>query len=154
MPVSRVVLVGILAAPLVVMAACGGAETEIDGASNDAGGEVDSAAALPPGVDHYHGNVACCAQDAGLCCSGDVQLCEAYVACDQAGEAWEPKGLYCEECCPGLTALEVVRQNADGTCDRDAGLELEPDFVCAACGNGVCEKTSGENHCSCPADCP
>jgi hypothetical protein len=140
------------------VAACGGHEQSSVTAADDDGGSADrdGAAALPPGVDHYHGNVACCAQDAGLCCDdGPVLTCETYVACVQSGEAWVPKGLACQDCCPGLglTHLEITTANADGTC-TPSGDGFEPSFVCSPCGDGRCDAENGENRCNCPADCP
>ncbi|GMV43438.1 MAG: hypothetical protein AMXMBFR64_51540 [Myxococcales bacterium] len=53
-------------------------------------------------------------------------------------------------CCPGLEALKTVMTLPDGTCLPARCVDCQ---ICVkGCGDGAC--TTGEDACSCPADCP
>ena len=107
----------------------------------------------------YH----CCAPGEGsTCCGGYEQgMCFAdggvLGECAQAGGNVEGKDI-CAYCCDGLT-------RSDGSLPSDEVFEGYPEgcgpgnmppslFVCLDCGDGVCDAASGENFCSCEADCP
>ncbi|PIE18684.1 MAG: hypothetical protein CSA65_04210 [Proteobacteria bacterium] len=50
-----------------------------------------------------------------------------------------------QSCCPGLTPGAVATP--------PACISLGLTFVCVKCGDGLCDTKSGEDACSCPADC-
>jgi hypothetical protein len=49
-------------------------------------------------------------------------------------------------CCSGLSAINPVRPQTDGTCQLLVGAS-----ICSNCGNGTCE--AWENTCNCSTDC-
>lgn len=53
-------------------------------------------------------------------------------------------------CCEGLVRLNVGVANP---AHCDAPSVSAGSWVCAPCGNGVCEAVLGEDLCNCPADC-
>lgn len=106
----------------------------------------------------------CCAkgEERDSCCEGKaMNMCfqygGGYNTCVGQSEIINRK-IICSFCCPGLQRLETVvegnKNKEDGLpegCDRDPTYPLG-NFVCSACGNGVCDDK--ENFCNCPSDCP
>ena len=143
--------------------ACGGrsdAPTANEGteASTEAGSATSSAAAdggesLPPGVAYVVGGVSCCAKGIGRQCCEPGKPCGPYGGaigqCLPAGSSISGKDL-CTICCDGLGVIGRTKL-VDGKCADDAF----PDdgALCAACGDGLCHASAGENPCNCPADC-
>jgi hypothetical protein len=81
-----------------------------------------------------------CDEEQGMC------VCDEF--CTQAGEMYIPDSSGQHNCCPGLEPLTCA-DYVNGECLWvDCDCEC---YICAACGNGVCE--AGENPCNCPADC-
>lgn len=134
-----------------IFAACAHDEAAAPKAA-DAG--IDSG--LPPGVDHYDQLVACCSEDAGDCCTPGDMLCQPYRACETVGQSLPAKHAACDGCCAGLTTIELMVEDDAGACVRyrDSPTDLEPYLMCVACGDGLCDGSTGENRCTCPADCP
>lgn len=126
--------------------ACGG---------HDAGGAADAAAdvSLAPGVAFMQGTIKCC--DTGLgqsCCSAqekDVGECAEFLGCTPAGDGLTSKQV-CTKCCDGLGAIPRTKL-VSGKCVDD--VFPGAGSLCAACGDGTCNASAGENPCNCPADC-
>ncbi len=54
-------------------------------------------------------------------------------------------------CCAGL--IRLAAGTADPAhCDAPSSVPVGA-WVCAPCGNGVCDTVWGEDPCNCPADC-
>ncbi len=52
------------------------------------------------------------------------------------------------KCCEGLAPVNGVLSKESGICLAGTGAVL-----CLPCGNGICDKNLGEDHCACPKDC-
>ena len=102
-------------------------------------------------------------------CPADVKLCPdgSYVArvapscefaqcptlnCLKEGEIGQPTAALAKECCSGLKSVNQINVY-DTSCNLtpEAQIAHRLDYVCTACGNGVCGL--GENKCNCPSDC-
>lgn len=78
------------------------------------------------------------------------------VGCIQEGKTGPSAGINPEwlnhlpsECCPGLKEI-IYKNYFDENCKRTM-LVGAPNFICSACGNGMCEEW--ESKCNCPEDC-
>jgi len=145
-----------LALCIATVVACGGRSTDLPTEANDGGTDSsasDSDSALPPGVAFMQGSVKCCEQGLGQsCCTSDEKelgSCVEFRGCTHAGSGYGGK-VYCAKCCDGLSLIARTKP-VDGACKDDSFPDDGP--ICAACGNGVCDTTAGENPCNCPADC-
>ncbi|MEA2746650.1 MAG: hypothetical protein QOI41_793 [Myxococcales bacterium] len=146
----------------VAFIACGGrsdapisdhaADASIDASPADASaGDV-----LPPGVAYEVGGVYCCEKGIGRACCPPNKPCGEYGgglhACIPAGSAISSKDA-CTICCDGDGTGVIFRASlVNGKCVSDE-THPEEEWLCAACGDGVCNGSAGENVCSCPADC-
>lgn len=148
-----------LAAMLVV--ACGGrsdapapsseADASTSEASADGSGEV-----LPPGVAYKSGGVNCCAKGIGRDCCTPGVACGEYGGglgeCLPAGAGINAKDT-CTFCCDAGAKNNILRMNVvDGKCVSGA-TSFDDHWICAACGDGVCNAAAHENVCNCPEDC-
>jgi hypothetical protein len=73
--------------------------------------------------------------------------------CVMSGNTYGPYGGLDEpecipECCEGLAPVNGMLDEESGICFAGTGGAL-----CLPCGNGICDKNAGEDHCSCPEDC-
>lgn len=149
----------VAAAALLLLAiylpACGGHTTPVPSSTSEDGGTTSgaaSASASADGVAFMQGNVACCETGLGTsCCTAaqkDQGACQEFLGCRAAGQGISGK-IQCMRCCDGLVPMSPSRM-VDGKCESPQFLDSN---VCAPCGDGVCSPESGENACSCPADC-
>ncbi len=107
-----------------------------DGLDNDCDGVVDcddpdcdsDAACFMPGC----GNGAC---------EADENVCSCSEDCGSAPSAESSCENGVDDDCDGAVDC------ADADCTSDAACSVEP------CGDGACDSASGENACTCPADC-
>ena len=140
-----------------VVVACGGRSADLSPVTNDASADSsndDTAdAALRPGVAFMEGSVVCCEQGLGqTCCTADEKElgeCVEFQGCTRAGAGFVGKTL-CAKCCDGLARIPIVKL-VDGKCVYPPVHQAGS--LCNACGNGVCDTSTGENPCNCPADC-
>ena len=111
---------------------------------------------IEPGDYRYkQGTNLCCAKGEGdACCSiydGDGQCSQhggVYGGCLDEGQEGEFK-FACVHCCEGLTRLNLVGRDTNGTCTQLGPPSIQ---VCFRCGDGICSEV--ENSCNCEQDCP
>jgi len=143
----------------ICLPACGGHTTDVPTSTSEDGGTASGAASgegtdspLAPGVAFMQGYVACCETGLGNNCCSPAQkergLCQEFLGCTPAGKGILGK-IRCQRCCDGLVPMNPSRV-VDGKCESP---QFPDSNVCAPCGDGVCSAESGENTCSCPADC-
>lgn len=154
-------LLALALAAAFVPVACGGRSDapitpQDGGSSNDPSPADGGRDALPPGVAYEVGGAYCCEKGLGRTCCPPNKACSEYGggfhACLPAGSAISSKDT-CTICCDGDGTNVIFRSSlVDGKCVNDA-THPEEEWLCAACGDGVCNAAAGENPCSCPADC-
>jgi hypothetical protein len=137
-----------------VAMSCGGATTST-GEQRPGDGGAEAAADAEASYTMING-AKCCAEGTGTeCCSSDEPpwKCAPYGGptghCSRAGEAYATK-VACAQCCAGMRPIGLSEVGADGACT----IRPSDSRVCAPCGDSVCDPAAGENHCSCPMDCP
>jgi hypothetical protein len=147
-----------LALSAIIAAACGGrsdapAPPPDGGSSTPASPSDGGDGILPPGVAYISGGAYCCEKGIGRSCCPPDRGCAPYGggldACLPAGSSISGKDT-CTICCEGLGVIGRSKL-VDGKCADDPF----PDdgALCAACGDGFCHASAGENPCNCPADC-
>jgi hypothetical protein len=150
-----------LALCVAAVVACGGRSSDIPSGTRDDGGTSTGLAsgdmpdaALPPGVAFMDGNIKCCEQGLGqTCCSPhdkELGACVESRGCTPAGQGISGKDV-CSICCGGMGVIFRMSL-VDGKCVSD-DTHPEEEWICAACGDGVCNTSAGENVCNCAADC-
>ncbi len=82
----------------------------------------------------------------GLCFDGKVCCVPEMPSCLGAGQSGAVNGP--EVCCPGLSKMPYAIVAENGDCKEDTA-----NFVCAHCGDTICQAGEMENLCSCPKDC-
>jgi len=148
-----------LALVTTTVVACGGrsdvpssphdGDASTEASSPDGGDEM-----LPPGVAYLSGGAFCCEKGIGRACCPANKRCSEYGgalgACIPAGSSISSKDT-CAICCDGMSAIFRMSL-VDGKCVSD-DTHPEEEWLCAACGDGMCSAAAGENVCSCPQDC-
>lgn len=121
--------------------AAGAADAVADGGTDAGGAAVDTAVGDAGGTDTV------------IADAGGVDTSGADASPDASGPCL-PEGTPTNvgatvPCCPGLEALPTAMSLPDGTCLPARCLDC---LICVkGCGDGAC--TTGEDACSCPADC-
>lgn len=152
------VAAAVFAVTTMTVVACGGrsdtptSRRDVD-ASTEAGSSADGDM-LPPGVAYVVGGVNCCEKGIDRACCTPGVACGAYGGaagdCLRAGASISGKD-FCPICCDGMGVIFRMTV-VDGKCVSD-DTHPEEEWLCAACGDGTCNGSAGENACNCPADC-